>query len=45
MTLDKRSWGNRRDAAIEDFLTPQVLTIDIFAKNSVMGQKLEVASQ
>ena len=24
MTLDKKSWGNRRDAAIEDFLTPKV---------------------
>ena len=24
MTLDKQSWGNRREAAIEDFITPQV---------------------
>ena len=24
MTLDKKSWGNRKDATIEDFLTPQV---------------------
>ena len=24
MTLDKLSWGNRREAAIEDFLTPEV---------------------
>lgn len=25
MTLDKQSWGNRREAAIEDFITPQEL--------------------
>ncbi len=24
MTLDRQSWGNRKDANIEDFLTPEV---------------------
>ena len=42
MTLDKQSWGNRREAAIEDFLTPEVLAIHYVASDHYSDISLRI---